>query len=115
MNLAEFLETNFVQITNSQFNNIALQLIGFDPITEYEINDPIKFMKATKLPYINDDITDIQQSLEALYLLLNMITKKLVTYLDYLANMGFFVDHKKYNSEYFLTVKFKIHSLLMIW
>lgn len=102
MNLAEFLETDFVQITNSQFNNIALQLIGFDPITEYDINDPIKFMKATKLPYINDDITDIQQFLEALYLLLSMRTKKLVTYLDYIANMGFFVDHKKYNSEYLI-------------
>lgn len=100
VNLANFLKSNFTEITCIQFYNIELQLLGFVPIEEYSLENPLEFMKKTKLPYLNKDINNSLVFLEYLYLLLNTRTKNMINYLDSLANHSFFINHKNYNKNF---------------
>lgn len=88
--LAQFLAAAPTTISRTQFYAVALQLLGFEPNTDYQLADSVAFMTATKLPTVNADITDTGAFWAALYLLLNTRTKHLSTLLDALAASGFY-------------------------
>ncbi|WP_262316297.1 Xaa-Pro dipeptidyl-peptidase [Lacticaseibacillus parakribbianus] len=90
--LLDLLQPNLTAITRQQFYAAALQLLGFEGLTDFKLEDPLRFAAATKLPVVDSDITTPQQFLAALYLLLTTRTKHLVNYLDALATRGFFKD-----------------------
>ncbi|MCI1985613.1 MAG: Xaa-Pro dipeptidyl-peptidase [Lactobacillus sp.] len=87
--LAEWLQTTPATWPRETFYAVALQLLGFMPSRE-QLADSLQTMLAAKLPVIASDITTTAEFLTALYLLLNTRTPKLSTYLDDLANRGFF-------------------------
>ena len=88
--LAAWLAKKPSKMTRRDFYNVALQLLGFEAFTDFDLNDPFKMMTATKLPSLDHDLTSTADLLKAVYLLLNTRTKHLVSYLDDLANRGFF-------------------------
>ncbi|ARY91693.1 MULTISPECIES: Xaa-Pro dipeptidyl-peptidase [Lacticaseibacillus] len=91
-NLTEWLASGPTQMTRQNFYNVALQLLGFEAFTDFDLADPLTFMAATKLPSIDHDLLDTEDFLKASYLLLMTRTKHLVNFLDDLANRGFFKD-----------------------
>ena len=89
--LLDWLATKPASMTRAQFYAVALQLLGFHP--EFKsLNTALEQMQQANLPMVSSDLTATPAFLEALYLLLNTRTPKLVTYLDDLANRGFFKD-----------------------
>ncbi|WP_407891306.1 Xaa-Pro dipeptidyl-peptidase [Lacticaseibacillus sp. N501-2] len=100
--LATWLASTPTQMTRTQFYAVALQLLGFKP--EFKtLNTAISQMQAAQLPVVKADLTTTTAWLEALYLLLNTRTPKLVTYLDDLANRGFYKDFQaKHNTPQYL-------------
>lgn len=93
--LAAWLAKKPSKMTRRDFYNVALQLLGFEAFTDFDLNDPFKMMTATKLPSLDHDLTSTADLLKAVYLLLNTRTKHLVSYLDDLANRGFLKDFQK--------------------
>lgn len=73
----------------ADFYNVALQLLGFEAFSDFDLSDPISFMTATKLPSVAHDLLHTADLLQASYLLLTTRTKHLVSFLDDLANRGF--------------------------
>jgi len=95
LDLASWLRTEPTTITRAQFYTVALQLLGFEADTDFDLDQPQAFMDKTKLPYVAADIATTDEFVEAIYLLLNTRTPKLVNYLDDLANRGFFKQFHK--------------------
>ncbi|MFD1484331.1 Xaa-Pro dipeptidyl-peptidase [Lacticaseibacillus baoqingensis] len=87
--LDQWLAAKPVVWPRETFYAVALQLLGFAPSVK-ELTQSLQTMHAAKLPTIAADIQTTADFLTALYLLLNTRTPKLVTYLDDLANRGFF-------------------------
>ncbi|WP_225350743.1 hypothetical protein [Lacticaseibacillus camelliae] len=90
--LNQFLASQPTQISRTDFYAVALQLLGFEPKTDYQLADSLKFMAETKLPVVNADIATTADFWSAMYLLLCTRTKHLVTLLDALAARGFYRD-----------------------
>lgn len=89
--LATWLATEPTSMTRTQFYAVALQLLGFHPEFK-DLAKSIAQMQNAQLPTVDADLATTTAFFEALYLLLNTRTPKLVTYLDDLANRGFFKD-----------------------
>ena len=98
-NLAEWLATKPTQMKRADFYNVALQLLGFEAFSDFDLSDPISFMTATKLPSVAHDLLHTADLLQASYLLLTTRTKHLVSFLDDLANRGFFKDFQAQSSQ----------------
>lgn len=88
--LATFLADQPTRMSRQAFYAVALQLLGFEAITDFQLTDSETFMTQTKLPMVPDDLTTAKALWQAAYLLLTTRTKHLVNYLDDLANRGFF-------------------------
>ena len=89
-NLWQFLQTQPSAITREQFYTVALQYLGFEAGIDFQFNQACSYMQATDLPMVADDITTQDDFCAAFYLLLNTRTKNLVTFIDALAERGFF-------------------------
>ncbi len=92
LNLTAYLETIDTSFDQVVFYNVALQLLGFEMTTDFELDQPTAFMAATKLPFIDQAAFDQTAFIEALYLLLTTRSQTGLLYLDQLANRGFFAD-----------------------
>lgn len=92
LNLAAYLETINTSFDQVVFYNVALQLLGFEVTTDFALDQPIAFMTATKLPFINQVAFDQPTFIQALYLLLTTRSQNGLLYLDQLANRGFFAN-----------------------
>ncbi|WP_179395613.1 Xaa-Pro dipeptidyl-peptidase [Lacticaseibacillus absianus] len=90
--LVDLTQAEVTHISRVEFYAAVLQLLGFEPFTDYPLDDPLAFMAQTQLPTIAEDIDTPAAFLDALYLLLTTRTKHLVNYLDALATRGFFKD-----------------------
>ncbi len=90
LNLTAYLETIDTSFDQVVFYNVALQLLGFEMTTDFELDQPTAFMTATKLPFIDQAAFDQTTFIEALYLLLTTRSQTGLLYLDQLANRGFF-------------------------
>lgn len=88
--LAELLETVGDSVSQKEFYNVALQLLGMNAEIDFSLADPIKFMKESKLPLIETQRIAENNILEAIYLLLQTRTKIGLTLIDYLAGQGFY-------------------------
>ncbi|MFD1429908.1 Xaa-Pro dipeptidyl-peptidase [Lacticaseibacillus mingshuiensis] len=91
--LRDLVEAPAQWLNATTFYAAALQLLGFEPFTDYQLSDPASFMAATQLPAV-ETIATSADFLQALYLLLTTRTKHLVNYLDDLANRGFFAHYQ---------------------
>ncbi|MFD1440000.1 Xaa-Pro dipeptidyl-peptidase [Lacticaseibacillus hegangensis] len=93
--LAQLLASKPSQISRTDFYAVALQLLGFEAGTDYQLKDSLAFMAETKLPVVASDITTTADFWAALYLLLCTRTKHLVTLIDALAARGFYRDFQR--------------------
>ena len=91
--LKQFLDGNPVKILSHQFYNVALQLLGYHVGYDYQLADPLKFMKKQALPYIAD-INDKQALIRAFYRLLNTRAKNGQLLIDVMAGEGYFYNRK---------------------
>ncbi|MFD1317900.1 Xaa-Pro dipeptidyl-peptidase [Loigolactobacillus zhaoyuanensis] len=80
-------------LTAVQFYNLALQLLGFEATTDFDLADPLKFMRASQLAFADTSPLDNATLLTDIYLLLTTHTKLGLTYLDDLADRGFFATY----------------------
>ena len=91
--LNAFLDTNPEEIASNQFYNVALQLLGYHVGYDYQLNDPLAFMKKQALPYI-EKINDKQSLIQAFYRLLNTRAKNGQLLIDVMAGQGYFYNRK---------------------
>lgn len=80
-------------LSAAQFYNLALQLLGFEVGTDFDLADPLKFMRTSQLAFDATDPVDNTTLLTNIYLLLTTHTKLGLTFLDDLANRGFFANY----------------------
>ncbi|RMC60644.1 Xaa-Pro dipeptidyl-peptidase [Lactobacillus sp. ESL0259] len=91
--LKQFLDGNPVKILSHQFYSVALQLLGYHVGYDYQLANPLKFMKKQALPYIAD-INDKQALIRAFYRLLNTRAKNGQLLIDVMAGEGYFYNRK---------------------
>ncbi|MFD0896213.1 Xaa-Pro dipeptidyl-peptidase [Loigolactobacillus binensis] len=80
-------------LSAQQFYNLALQLLGFEVGSDFDLATPFKFMRASQLVFDATDPVDNTTLLTNIYLLLTTHNKLGLTFLDDLANRGFFADY----------------------
>lgn len=85
----EFIEKKTVDLT--VFYAVAMQLLQFEPDTEFDIDDPLKSMDELGV-FHADKLEDSTDLISAFYDLLATHGKNGQTLLDHLGNLGFFVD-----------------------
>ncbi|MCB6839441.1 Xaa-Pro dipeptidyl-peptidase [Weissella viridescens] len=89
--MADFL-ASAAPLTADIFARLALQLLQFEPETDYDIADPLSAYSTLQLPTF--DVETFQTANDvahAWYQLLSTHTKNGETYLDYLTQTGYFV------------------------
>ena len=96
--LKQFLDGNPVKISSQQFYNVALQLLGYHVGYDYQLANPLKFMKKQALPYIAD-INDKRSLIRAFYRLLNTRAKNGQLLIDVMAGEGYFYNRKSQFSK----------------
>lgn len=96
--LKQFLDGNPVKISSQQFYNVALQLLGYHVGYDYQLANPLKFMKKQALPYIAD-INDKRSLIRAFYRLLNTRAKNGQLLIDVMAGKGYFYNRKSQFSK----------------
>lgn len=96
--LKQFLDGNPVKISSQQFYNVALQLLGYHVGYDYQLANPLKFMKKQVLPYIAD-INDKRSLIRAFYRLLNTRAKNGQLLIDVMAGEGYFYNRKSQFSK----------------
>lgn len=96
--LGDFLDSH-QPLTNDIFYRVALQLLEFDVGNDFKLEDPIQAMKQIKLPIVGEPIKTKADLLHAWYLLLCTHTKNGQTYLDKLAQAGYFVPFYEKTTE----------------
>ncbi len=102
--LPNFLQEKPTQISTSEFYNVALQLLGYHVHYDYELNDPVKFMKKQALPIV-EPITDLKSLVAAFYRLLNTRTKNGQLLIDVMAGKGYFTQFWGQNKFMFFNGK----------
>lgn len=80
-------------LTPAQFYNVGLQLLGYEAGSDFSLTDPLAFMRQSQLAFTTTPLSDNDALFAAIYLLLTTHTKLGLTYLDDLANRGFFKDY----------------------
>ncbi|WP_412989771.1 Xaa-Pro dipeptidyl-peptidase [Pediococcus siamensis] len=88
--LGDFFERNEA-LTNEIFYRVALQLLEFDVDSDFDLNDPLAALKKIQLTFVSEPIQTKADLLHAWYLLLCTHTKNGQTYLDKLAQDGYFM------------------------
>lgn len=91
---AELSLKRYLQQTNGLstevFYRIALQLLGFEPALDFNLQDPLQSMQKMQLPMVNPSQWDQDAVINAFYLLLCTRGKGGATFLDMLTNEGAF-------------------------
>ena len=85
----EFIEKKTVDLT--VFYAVAMQLLQFEPDTDFDIDNPLKSMDELGV-FHADKLEDSTDLISAFYDLLATHGKNGQTLLDHLGNLGFFVD-----------------------
>lgn len=91
-------------VTVTSFYNVALQLLGFLPVTDFELDQPLKMMRQTNLSY-NEVLQTPQDVIAAWYDLLTTSTKLGQTWLDKLAGDGYFANWQNVTQPLFFNGK----------
>ena len=85
----EFIEKKTVDLT--VFYAVAMQLLQFEPDTDFDIDNPLKSMDELGV-FHADKLEDSTDLISAFYDLLATHGKNGQTLLDHLGNLGFFID-----------------------
>ena len=88
--LADYLKESHDSISPEAFYNVALQLLGYHVEYDYQLSDPLAFMKKQALPY-KEEISSINELIDAFYRLLNTRSKNGQLLIDVMAGKGYFV------------------------
>lgn len=88
--LADYLKESHDSINPEAFYNVALQLLGYHVEYDYQLSDPLAFMKKQALPY-KEEIGSINELIDAFYRLLNTRSKNGQLLIDVMAGKGYFV------------------------
>lgn len=91
MDAWHFYQDSQEPLTATIFYNVALQLLGFEVQTDFNLKNPFTFMSKAGL-YFQDEITSTKQLINAWYHLLNTPTTNGQYWLDILAKEGFFKE-----------------------
>lgn len=91
--LIDFLATKPEKISVEQFYNVALQLLDYHIQYDYDLDNPIKFMKKNALPVVKQ-IENCSELIAAFYRLLNTRAKNGQLLLDVMAGKGYFYDRR---------------------
>jgi len=95
--LDEYLKENNEEVDTRVFYNVALQLLGFLDIVDFQMDEPFAFMEEANIPFA-DNHTSFGSSVElydAWHLLLCTHNKFGLAFVDYLASKGYFKDFPK--------------------
>ncbi len=91
VDLATFFERPDLKLTPAVFARLSLQLLAFEPEVDYDLGQPLTAYASLQLPFF--DVQTFQHASDvwhAWYHLLTTHTKHGETYLDYLAQLGYF-------------------------
>ncbi|MCI1283789.1 MAG: Xaa-Pro dipeptidyl-peptidase [Lacticaseibacillus songhuajiangensis] len=88
--LLQFVQAKPGAMTREQFYTVALQYLGFEAGTDFQFGSACAYMTKTTLPMVVADINSQDEFCAAFYLLLNTRSKNLVTFIDALAERGYF-------------------------
>lgn len=89
LSLKHYLRENST-VNATVFYTVALQLLGFEPALDFDLQHPLQSMKAMRLPMAVDQQWDCNGIIHAFYLLLCTRGKGGATFLDHLTNEGAF-------------------------
>lgn len=101
--LATFYEST-QPLTKEVFYTVALQLLGFEEGIEFHAKSVLADAQKINLPIYEGDFSETDTVMAAWYLLLNSHTKNALTFLDALANQGFYHD-KEVSQPFFINGK----------
>lgn len=90
-NLAEFLAKKPDHISARKFYNVALQLLGYHVHYDYDLADPLTFMRKQALPAVKS-ISSNKELVTAFYRLLNTRSKNGQLLVDVMAGRGYFTQ-----------------------
>ncbi|MGX4645197.1 Xaa-Pro dipeptidyl-peptidase [Holzapfeliella sp. JNUCC 80] len=91
--LKQWLDEDQTTLTSSEFYVLALQLLNYESKQDFDLSNPFKLLTDNHLPFIEADIIDETNFIEALYLLLNTRAKNGYELIDNLADKGFFLKY----------------------
>ncbi len=90
--LTTFLAQNPQAITKNEFYNVALQLLGYHVIYDYDLNHPIDCLNKHALPYIDKKEFTLNDLPEVFYRLLNTRSANGQILIDVMAAKGYFTQ-----------------------
>lgn len=102
--LPAFLKQDPVSLTAVQFYNVALQLLGYHVHYDYQLSNPLRFMKKQALPVVTK-IDNKQELISAFYRLLNTRAKNGQLLIDVMAGKGYFTQFWGQNKFIFFNGK----------
>lgn len=88
--LAAFIAASPINMTPAQFYAVGLQLLGYHPVYDYDLNTPVKTMTQHALPVVSQ-IATTADLIQAFYRLLNTRSKNGQTLIDVMAGKGYFL------------------------
>lgn len=100
--LTTFLAQNPQAITKNEFYNVALQLLGYHVIYDYDLNHPIDCLNKHALPYIDKKEFTLNDLPEVFYRLLNTRSANGQILIDVMAAKGYFTQFWGKNEFLFL-------------
>lgn len=89
MSLKQYIQQNN-NVSTPAFYTVALQLLGFEPALDFDLEHPLESMKKMQLPMVHTKQWDQDSIISAFYLLLCTRGKGGATFLDMLTNEGVF-------------------------
>lgn len=90
--LTTFLAQNPQAITKNEFYNVALQLLGYHVIYDYDLNNPIDCLNKHALHYIDKKEFTLNELPEVFYRLLNTRSANGQILIDVMAAKGYFTQ-----------------------
>lgn len=104
LTLGQFYQSKHKTLELTDFYNLVLQLLGFEVTVDFQLNTGATFIQSLALPLLKDIelIASKNTVIDACYYLLTLRCKNGLSYLDTLANHGYFNDFMKSKAPQFI-------------
>lgn len=96
------IEQHVTEITQNNFYNVALQLLGYHAGYDYDLGNPLALFKEHNLPFLQANKINQENIFNAYYLLLSTRAKNGQLLIDHLAAKGYFVPWFKAEKPQFV-------------
>lgn len=90
-NIFELIEQHVTEISQNNFYNVALQLLGYHAGYDYDLANPLALFKENNLPFLQTKKINHENIFNAYYLLLSTRAKNGQLLIDHLAAKGYFL------------------------